>query len=105
MTSGSKGNLGLCFGRQTYLGDLLDLMGGTNALQRDGWVTLSLEDIGKLRPELIVVVSDSLISESSLIALKSLQIPITPFVHEDALIPSSKIVDVACSLQEIVSAE
>ena len=105
MTSGSKGNPGLCFGRQTYLGDLLELMGGTNALQHDGWVTLSLEDIGKLHPDLIVVVSDSLIPESSLSALKSLQIPITPFVHEDALIPSSKIVDVANSLQEIVSAE
>ena len=105
MTSGSKGNPGLCFGKQTYLGDLLDLMGGTNALQSDGWVTLSLEDIGKLHPELIVVVADSFVPESSLTALKSLQIPITPFVHEDALIPSSKIVDVASSLQELVRAE
>jgi iron complex transport system substrate-binding protein len=105
MTTGSEGNPGLCFGRQTYLGDILELMGGTNALQRDGWMTLSLEDIGKLHPELIVVVSDSFISDASLSTLKSLHIPITPFVHKDVLIPSSKIVDVASTLQQIVGAE
>ena len=105
MTTGSDGNAGLCFGRQTYLGDLLELMGCKNALQSDGWVMLSLEDIGKLQPELIVVVADSTIPESSLVAIKSLQIPIAPFVHSDALIPSSKIVDVANTLQQLVSVE
>ena len=105
MTTGSDGNAGLCFGRQTYLGDLLELMGCKNALQSDGWVMLSLEDIGKLQPELIVVVADSTIPESSLVAIKSLQIPITPFVHSDALIPSSKIVDVANALQQLVIVE
>ncbi len=103
MTTGSQGTAGICFGRETYLGDLLELMGGTNALQQDGWVMLSLEDIGKLNPELIVVVADTEIAESSLGAIKSLQIPFTPFVHADALIPSSKIVDVANALQQIVS--
>ncbi len=105
MTTGSDGNAGLCFGRQTSLGDLLELMGGTNALQRDGWVLLSLEDIGKLHPDLIVVVADSTIPDSSLAAITSLRIPITPFVHPDALIPSSKIVDVANALQQLVSVE
>jgi ABC-type hemin transport system substrate-binding protein len=105
MTTGSDGNAGLCFGRQTYLGDLLELMGTQNALQSDGWVMLSLEDIGKLQPELIVVVSDIAIPESSLVAINSLQIPIAPFVHSDALIPSSKIVDVANALQQLVSVE
>ena len=105
MTTGSDGNAGLCFGRQTYLGDLLELMGGKNALQSDGWVMLSLEDIGELQPELIVVVADSTIPESSLAPIKSLQIPIAPFEHSDALIPSSKIVDVANALQQLVSVE
>jgi hypothetical protein len=80
-------------------------MGTQNALQSDGWVMLSLEDIGKLQPELIVVVSDSAIPESSLVAINSLQIPIAPLVHSDALIPSSKIVDVANALQQLVSVE
>lgn len=105
MTTGSEGNAGLCFGRQTYLGDLIELMGGKNALQSDGWVMLSLEDIGKLQPELIVVVADSKIPDASLVAIKSLEIPIAPFVHSDALIPSSKIVDVANALLQLVSAE
>lgn len=105
MTTGSDGNAGLCFGRQTYLGDLLELMGGKNALQSDGWAMLSLEDIGKLQPELIVVVADSKIPDSSLVAIKSLEIPIAPFVHSDALIPSSNIVDVANALLQLVSAE
>jgi ABC-type Fe3+-hydroxamate transport system substrate-binding protein len=105
MTTGSDGNAGICFGRQTYLGDLLELMGSNNALQNDGWTMLSLEDIGKLQPDLIVVVADSTIPDASLAAISSLHIPITPFVHEDALIPSSKIVDVANALQQIVSLE
>ena len=102
MTTGSDGNAGLCFGRQTYLGDLLDLMGTQNALQSDGWIMLSLEDIGKLQPELIVVVADTAIPDSSLAAIKSLQIPIALFVHSDVLIPSSKIVDVANALRQLV---
>lgn len=105
MTLGSDGGTGLCFGRETYLGDILELMGGNNALKSDGWVKLSLEDIGELHPDLIIIVSDSMVPDSSLIAIRSLRIPITSFVHTDALIPSSKIVDVADALQQMVRME
>jgi len=100
MTAGSEGAAGLCFGRETYLDDLLLMMGGTNALQKSGWVSLSLEDIGRLNPAIIIVVSDSFISEKALTVIKSLGIEIIPFTHEDVLIPSSRIVDVAKKLQE-----
>ena len=72
-----------------------------NVLDRSGWISLSFEDIGRLDPSTIIVVSDSEIQESSLSDLHSLGCPVIPFVHEHVLIPSSQIVDVARQLQKI----
>lgn len=98
MTPGSSRNAGLCFGKQTYLDDVLTLLGGTNVLNRTGWITLTLEDIARLRPHALVVVSDSPFEISK--GLLSLNIPVIPFIHEDVLIPSSRIIDVARALQQ-----
>ena len=101
MTPGSESATGLCFGTETYLGDLLEMMGCTNALQTDGWVLLSLEDIGKLNPAVILVVSDSPITISR--GIRSLDIPVIEFIDDDVLIPSSKIVDMATRLQHALA--
>ncbi len=98
MTPGTASSAGLCFGKQTYLDDVLVLLGGTNALNRSGWITLTLEDIARLHPQAIVVVSDSPFEISK--GLMSLNIPVIPFIHEDVLIPSSRIIDVAKALQQ-----
>ena len=98
MTPGSTRGAGLCFGKKTYLDDVLTMMGGTNALQEDGWISLSLEDIAILDPVAILIVSDSNFAVGDGIA--SLEIPVIPFIHEDVLIPSSKIVNVALALQQ-----
>jgi ABC-type hemin transport system substrate-binding protein len=103
MTPGSDGNAGLSFGKETYLDDLLQMMGGTNALNDSGWVSLSLEDIARLNPDAILVVSDTPFEPSA--ALTSLDIPIKTFIHEDVLIPSSRIVDVAQAMQQELSAQ
>ncbi len=98
MTNGTDQNVGLCFGNNTYLDDIWSAMGGVNALKRDGWQMLSLEDIARLAPSRILIVSD--VQSTSIGPVKSLGIPVIQFVHKDVLVPSTRIVQVAQSLQE-----
>jgi ABC-type hemin transport system substrate-binding protein len=101
ITQGTEGSAGLSFGRDTYIDDLLQEMGIENVVHQSGWVSLSLEDIGRLHPEAIYVVSDSKINDASLNALRSVGYRVIPFVHEHILVPSSYIVDVAKRFQEV----
>jgi len=101
ITQGMEGNAGLSFGKDTYIDDLLEGMGVSNVLHQSGWISLSLEDISRLQPKAIIVVSDSEILERSLNGLRSIGIPVLPFVHEHVLVPSSYIVDVAEMFQKL----
>ena len=103
MTQGSSGSAGLCFGTETYIDDILKKMGIQNVLEQPGWISLSLEDIGRLQPEAILVVSDSEIFEGSLANVGTLGIRVIPFRHRHVLVPSSSIVDVASELHNILS--
>jgi ABC-type hemin transport system substrate-binding protein len=98
MTGGSKQSVGICFGRNTYLDDIWEAIGGVNALKKEGWQMLSLEDIARLSPSRILIVSDTHFTSRS--PVESLGIPVIQFVHKDVLIPSTRIVQVAQSLQE-----
>ena len=98
MTSGSEQQVGICFGTNTYLDDVWKSLGGVNALDGDGWRMLSIEDIVRLSPDRILLVSDSVFIQSS--PIEKLGIPVVRFVHKDVLIPSTRIVDVAKALQE-----
>ena len=98
MTSGSQQQVGLCFGKGTYLDDMFIAMGGVNALETNGWSLLSLEDIARLSPARIVIVSD--VKPTQHTPIDSLGIPVTFFVHKDVLVPSTRIVEVAQSLQQ-----
>ena len=100
VTQGAPNSASLCFGRDTYLNDIIELMGVQNAIEQTGWRTLSLEDIVKLQPKCILVVSDTIIQEESLKGIRSLGIQVIPFVHRNVLIPSSQILHVANALQE-----
>ncbi|MBC8309245.1 MAG: hypothetical protein ISR75_05560 [Phycisphaerales bacterium] len=101
MTQGAGSGSGLCFGKETYLDDVLQEMGVENAVTEKGWPSLSLEDIGRLQPSAIIVVSDSDLQFVLIENLRSIGIPVIPFTHEHVLLPSSEIVDVAKKMQEL----
>ncbi|MDP6889748.1 MAG: hypothetical protein QF471_00330, partial [Phycisphaerales bacterium] len=54
----SPGPSPLAWGRETYLGQLVEAGGGTNLLGGETWTTLSLEDIARLAPDLVLIPSD-----------------------------------------------
>jgi len=100
VTQGTDVSAGLCFGLNTYLDDVIKSMGLENALEREGWTMLSLEDVVNLKPNRILVVSDTPIKEESIKGIRSLNIPVLLFEHEHVLIPSSQVLNVATALQE-----
>ncbi len=100
VTQGSDVSAGLCFGLNTYLDDVIKSMGLENALEREGWAMLSLEDVANLQPDRILVVSDTPIKAESVKGIRSLNIPVLLFEHEHVLIPSSQVSNVATALQE-----
>ena len=100
VTQGSDVSAGLCFGLNTYLDDVIKSMGLENALEREGWAMLSLEDVAILKPDRILVVSDTPIKAESVKGIRSLNIPVLLFEHEQGLIPSSQVSNVATALQE-----
>ena len=100
VTRGSDVSAGLCFGSDTYLDDVIKSMGLENAFDREGWAMLSLEDVAKLNPDRILVVSDTPIKEESVKGIRSLNIPMLLFEHEHVLIPSSQVSNVARALHE-----
>lgn len=51
----------LAWGQGTYLDEMLATTGASNAIVRDGWRQLSIEDVVRLKPDLVLVVA----SESS----------------------------------------
>jgi ABC-type Fe3+-hydroxamate transport system substrate-binding protein len=101
----------LAFGDGTYLGDILQRLGGTNAVTDKAWVELSLEDVLRLDPEAIVIVRDHGPVDALEAAgpLASLDIAarrndrITALVHVDALLPSSAITGVAVAFRQILA--
>ena len=100
LTQGINSFTGLCFGSGTYLDDVIKLLGFSNAIKESGWRMIALEDIARLKPEKILVVSDAPIKEESLKGMHTLGSEVVPFVHKDALIPSSQIVAVANALKK-----
>ncbi len=100
VTQGTDVSAGLCFGLNTYLDDVIKSMGLENALEREGWTMLSLEDVANLKPDRILIVSDTPIKEESIKGIRSLNIPMLLFEHEHVLIPSSQVLNVATALQE-----
>src|SRR5690606_8069244 len=42
-------------GRETFLNDLLEVAGGVNVLENEGWLTLDRERISALKPEAVIV--------------------------------------------------
>jgi ABC-type Fe3+-hydroxamate transport system substrate-binding protein len=100
------------FGRGTYLHDILVAMGGANAVDTEGWVQLSLEDIGRLDPEAIIIVRDRGPPDPDPIEaagpMRRLDTTarshgrITVLWHPDAKLPSSAVVGVAGQMRRVL---
>jgi len=54
----SPGPSPLAWGRDTYLGQLVDRAGGENLLPGNRWTPMSLEDIARLAPDMLLVPAD-----------------------------------------------
>jgi iron complex transport system substrate-binding protein len=97
------------FGQETYLGDVLDSLGYINAAPGSGWLTLTLEDLVRLDPPLIVYVGgapgagDAPISQLSELPLRAVRDGrVGYFEHPEALIPSTSVIEVAANLADML---
>ena len=55
----SDGQPSLAWGESTYLGEMLASTGAANVMGASAWKTISLEDIVRMNPDVILVVSES----------------------------------------------
>lgn len=100
------------FGRETYLHDVLVRLGADNAVEGDGWLQLSLEDLVYLDPPAIVVVMPGADAESELsdhlgpiAAMKINAVQderVALLTHSDSMYPSTGIIGTAKELREIL---
>lgn len=99
----------LAFGNETYLGDVTVAFGLRNAIASTGWVELTLEDVARANPDLLIVVASGLDSEATpetaLGPLATLPIAAVRegrwvvLEHPDAIIPSTSVLEVAAELK------
>ena len=100
------------FGHGTYLHDVLTRLGGINAVNREGWLELSLEDIARLNPQAIIIIRPGGEAESDAMEvagpLGRLQIDaardgrIAVLTHPDALRPCTGIIGVAAEMRRLL---
>ncbi len=89
------------FGRKTYLDDILVALGGTNAVEAAGWPELSIEDVLRIDPGAIIIVTDpGRLADLDLRAVREGRIAILR--HPDASLPASSLPGVAAELREIL---
>ena len=101
----------LVVGRDTYLDDILDALGGRNAVQAVGWVELSLEDVLRLDPEAIIIVRDHGPAVEAVDAAGPLgdldttarrRGRIVVLHHPDANLPSSGVIGLAREMRRVL---
>lgn len=96
------------FGRQTYLSEVLERLGAKNAVEKSGWIELSLEDVTRLNPPAVIVLSSSNKGNAteSLGDLENLQIDavkngrVVFLRNSSAMLPSTGIIDVANDMRK-----
>lgn len=104
------------FGEGTYLDEVLTVLGGTNVVTHRGYPQFSLEDITRMKPEAVILVSprqgmpadDGTTPRERLGAIGRLDIPavrkdrLAVLKHPDGFLPSSGIIGVAEAMREIL---
>lgn len=96
-------------GRATYLDDLLQALGGRNAIERTGYPELSLEDCLRLQPDTVLVIGEdagSRASDSKVEHLRSVlgAAPRIEILSGAGLLrPSTRVLDGAVAIQTVLS--
>ncbi|MAT80254.1 MAG: hypothetical protein CMJ29_01240 [Phycisphaerae bacterium] len=98
----------LAWGTTTYLGEMLEATDAENVAGEGGWKTLSMEDVVRLRPDLIIVVSDQVTDDEPAI----LQEPLASIsseqcqwlIHPRINFPGPHLVEACADLKSILSA-
>lgn len=90
----------MAFGRATYVDDLLQRLGGRNALTREGYLDCSLEDLAVLAPDTVLVLASDPASAEA--ARNTLELGLGPAVGSmrlravsapDLLVPGTRLLD------------
>jgi ABC-type hemin transport system substrate-binding protein len=102
----------LVSGKGTYLDDILNTLGASNATEAHGWAQLSVEDIVRLDPQAIIVVRPGADQQAAIEAanaeLAGLEASavkegrIAVAISEDGEMPSSGIINVANEFKQIL---
>lgn len=99
----------LAAGKGTYLDDILTAIGGVNATHARGWVSLSIEDVIRLAPEGLVIVTSARVSHVQAAGpLFELNMPaavnrrIGVLRDPDAMLPSSAVAKIAGDVRTIL---
>lgn len=98
------------FGRKTYLDDMLMALGGANAVEATGWPELSIEDLIRLDPGALIIVTDrgptdprraaGRLAELDIAAVREGRVAV--LAHPDASLPASSLPGVAAELRRIL---
>ena len=97
----------LAFGPDTYMGELLAGFGVPNALESGAWRTLSAEDVVRIDPKGVIVVGAA--QGSAVVTIEMLPIDavsqgrVVLLDHPEALIPSSRVIEVATALKKSIA--
>jgi len=100
------------FGRQTYLSDILQRLGASNAIDATGWTELTLEDVLRLDPPAIICIRSSAdpnadpidaigaIGKLDIAAVREKRIAL--LTDPASLLPSTSIIDTAKQVRDIL---
>jgi len=93
----------LAWGEDTYLGQLVAATGATNPIKGRVWRTLSLEDIARLDPDVIVVPSGELAPDVSLLTHAAGEDRVQILAFEGINIPGPHLADLAEPIRVLLS--
>lgn len=87
-------------GRNTFTSDILEKLGAVNAVEKEGWVSLSIEEVLRASPELVIATADSGFDKAAgQLGLSSLRVVVLSQETSNAIQrPGPRILDVPALL-------
>ncbi|MEE2906881.1 MAG: hypothetical protein VX527_03520 [Planctomycetota bacterium] len=97
----------LAWGTDTYLGEMLASAGGENVVGSGGWKTLSIEELVRLQPDLVLIVAEQDTNQPPAIVSSSVTtIPEDQcrwLVHSQINFPGPHLAEVSFQMREILA--
>jgi iron complex transport system substrate-binding protein len=97
----------LAWGRNTYLGQLLELLGARNALAVDGWVPMGFEDVVRCSTDRVIIVGAVEPAPSHPIFNATGRMPagvqVDVLVDEGLQLPATRLPDIVRSLRRVLA--